>query len=69
MDSPGFVQLLSHSSWFCAASTKWSGTSDFILILLSSLHNSLLVLCGFSPTAPDIDWLPHYHNSLNTNPN
>ena len=70
MDSPGFVWLLSHSSWFCLASTTRliqirSGAEhriSFLRFCRSSLHGfswfcvpQLLVLFGF-------------HNSLNTNP-
>ena len=61
MDSPGFLWLLSYSSWFCLTSTTHliqirSGASDFILTFEQfACMDSLLVLCGF-------------HNSLNTNP-
>ena len=50
MDFPGFVWLLSHSSWFCLASTTRlilmrNGAEHRILyLLLNSLHGLLLLL-------------------------
>ena len=66
MDSPAFVWLLSHSSWFCLASTtrlrqirERSGTSDFILTFVQEQFAwILLVLCDSFPIAPGFVWLP-----------
>ena len=79
MDSPGYVWLLSHNSWFCLASTTRliqirNGAEHRIsFLLLNSLH-------GFSPgfawilsrfcvaSFPQLLVLCRFHNSLISNP-
>ena len=72
MDSPGFVWLLSHSSWFCLASTTRliqirNGTEHRILsIYFWTLCMDSLLVCLAS--FPQLLVLFGFHNSLNINP-
>ena len=70
MDSPGFVWLLSHSSWFCLAST-----TRLIQIRSGAEHRIPLFFEQFAiiswfcmASFPQLLFLCSFHNSLNTNP-
>ena len=90
--SPGFVRLLSYSSWFCMDSlyVSWFCAASFLqLLVLFGFHNSLtiqirsgaghrisslllcrsslLILCGFFPTAPGFIWLPQLKSEVEWN--
>ena len=73
MDSPGFVWLLSHSSWFCLTSTtrliqirsRAEHRISFLRLCRSSLHGfSWFCVASFSQLLV----LFGFYNSLNTNP-
>ena len=75
ISSPGFVRLLSYSSWFCLASTTHEAERniefhsycsavcmDYLLFCMASFPH-LLVLYGFFPTAPGFVWLPQLRDN------